>query len=88
MNAHQRRKRRRSLGVRPPYRCLWCEASLAAWGAPCQCVAAEGRTIGHRIRKLPGDMTLRDLAGDAWDRGLELVFNITPREADSMALED
>lgn len=82
MNAHQRRKRRRALGCRPPYSCLWCGTSLPAWDAPCSCVAAEDRSIQPGIRRLPGDMTLSALAGAAWDRGLELSFNIvSPRDA-------
>ena len=87
MNAHQRRKRRRALGMRPPYTCLWCQAPLPAWDAPCGCRPGEGRRIKPRIRKRPGDMTLSDLAGAAWDRGLDLTFEIVPRDA-SKATED
>lgn len=87
MNAHQRRKRRRALGMRPPYTCLWCSAPLPTWDAPCKCRPGNGRTIQPRIRKRPSDMTLHDLAGAAWDRGLDMTFEIVPRDA-GKATED
>lgn len=76
MNAHQRRVRRRKMGIRPPYTCLWCSASLPTWDAPCGCPK------GARLRKPFLDMTLYDLAGGAWERGLELTFDIVPLDSD------
>lgn len=80
MNSAQRRKRRRRLGIRPPYQCFWCQQSLPAWDSPCACVLRPGTV--PKPRKLLSVMTISELAGAAWDRGLLLDFRIVPRGPD------
>jgi hypothetical protein len=67
MNAHQRRKARRSLGVRPPYTCVWCHAEVPGIGACPGC--------GEMVLPL-GEVRIRDLAAKAHDRDLHLYFDI------------
>lgn len=75
MNAHQRRTRRRRLGIRPPFRCLWCQTDLPRWDAPCACPPG----LLTSVRRMFADMTLEQLALGAWDRGLDLRFEIVPK---------
>ena len=67
MNAHQRRKARRALGIRPPYTCIWCHAKVLAIGKCPGC--------GEMLKPI-GEVRVMDLAGKAYDKGLRIDFKI------------
>jgi hypothetical protein len=76
MNSHQRRIRRRSRGIRPPYECLWCGAVVSRLGRCPGC---------QTVLKPVDEYSTAELAARAHANGTYLEFRLVPQEND-MAL--